>query len=118
MGGVNEFSLTIYLLTYNINMDYLWFYLAVLLAWIFWTMAEVAEKGVEAVKSGNKDSGGVSVLPGILIMPIFAVLIALSLNMFWPPVGFWLVGFLHALGGMFALGYIVYALIYIKSHDT
>lgn len=98
-------------------MTYLWLYFGVLLAWIFWTMAEIAQRGVEAVKIGKQEGGGVSILPGILIMPIISTLIALPINMIWPTMGFWVVGSFHALGGVFALGYIVYAIIYIKRNE-
>lgn len=98
-------------------MNYLWLYLGVLLAWILWTMAEIAQRGVEAVKIGKKEGGGVSILPGILIMPIISTLIAWPINMIWPTMGFWVVGSFHALGGVFALGYIVYAIIYIKRNE-
>lgn len=99
-------------------MNYLWLYLGVLIAWIFWTMAEAAQLAVNAVKNGEKDSDGVSILPGILIMPILAVLLAFPINMFWPTIGFWIIGSFHALAGIWALGYIVYSIIYLKRNES
>ena len=98
-------------------MDYLWLYLGLLTAWIFITLAEMAEKAVAAVKQGKKEWGGVSIMPGIMFMPIFFLLIALAVNFFWPPIGFWIVGSLHSLAGVLALGYVVYAIIYVKRNE-
>ena len=69
---------------------------------------------MQAVKAGKDEWGGVSFLPGLLVMPIAATLIAWLINMKWSPVGFWVVGLLHACYGIFALGYFVYAEIYVK----
>jgi hypothetical protein len=60
--------------------------------------------------------GGVSILPGLLVMPIAATLIALLINLKWSPVGFWVVGLLHACYGIWALGYVLYAVIYMKRY--
>jgi len=98
-------------------MDYLWLYLGLLTTWIFITMAELAEKAVDAIKQGKKNWGGFSIMPGILFMPILFLLIAIAVNTFWPPVGFWIVGSLHLLGGVLALGYVVYAIIYARRND-
>jgi len=38
-------------------------------------------------------------------------------NMKWKPAGFWIVGSIHLLIGILALGYIVYSIIYIKLND-
>ena len=56
-------------------------------------------------------------MPGILIMPILFTGVALLVNMKWEPGGFWIVGSIHLLIGILALGYIVYSIIYIKFDD-
>jgi hypothetical protein len=98
-------------------MEYLWLYLSMLITWILITIAEAAQLAVRAVKKGKNDWGGVSILPGILIMPIIFTGIAWLVNMKWKPVGFWIVGSIHLLIGILALGYIVYSIIYIKLND-
>lgn len=97
-------------------MEYLWLYLGVLITWILITFAGAAQSAVKAVKSGTKVAGGVSLMPGILIMPILFTCIAWIINIKWTPIGFWFVGSLHLIIGIWALGYFIYAVVYTKRH--
>jgi len=95
-------------------LKYFWFYLATLFVWYLSSLASASQVAVQAVKAGKDEWGGVSILPGLLVMPIAATLIALLINLKWSPVGFWVVGLLHACYGIWALGYFLYAVIYMK----
>ena len=98
-------------------MEYFWLYLGVLITWILNSMAAASELAVKAVKSGQKDYGGVSIMWGVFIMPILFTGFAGLVNIKWEPMGFWLVGSLHSFFGLWMLGYIVYAVIYIKRNE-
>ncbi len=95
-------------------MNYVWLYLGVLTAWVLNLSATGAQKAVSAVKSGKEDLGGVSIMWGLFVMPVFFTGVAWGVNMIWATVGFWVIGSLHLLFGLWMLGYIVYAVIYLK----
>jgi hypothetical protein len=95
-------------------LEYFWFYLATLFVWFLFSLASASQVATQAVKAGKDEWGGVSFLPGLLIMPIAATLIAWLINIKWGPVGFWVVGLLHACYGIGALGYFLYTMRYMK----
>ena len=98
-------------------MDYFWLYLGVLITWILNLSATGAQRAVSAVKSGKEDLGGVSIMWGIFVMPVFFTGIAWLINWIWLTMGFWVIGSFHALFGLWMLGYIVYAVIFIKLNE-
>jgi len=95
-------------------MEYLWLLLIVFVAWFLITMAGAAQKAIKAAKQGEEKVGGTSLMPGIVIMPIFFTGTAWGIDLIWEQAGVWLVGGLHSMIAIVALGYLVYAAIYLK----
>ena len=98
-------------------MVYFWLYIGVLTAWALITIGGAAQSAVTAKKKGTKELGGTSIMPGIVLMPALFTFIAWVVNLVREPMGLWLVGVLHVFSGVWALGYISYAIYYTKSND-
>lgn len=72
---------------------------------VVWFVAIVILPGAAHQAEGK--SGGVSITPGIPLFPFVAWLIALILNAFSDGVGYYIMGTLHALLFVVAVGWII-----------
>ena len=96
-----------------------WWLLLVLLVavWFLESLAAAASKTVAARRRGisHGSGGGVSLMPGLIVMPLLFLGIALVVDHFANPWGTRAVGLLHAVFGVVLVTYIAWASHYLKA---
>lgn len=98
-----------------------WWLLLVLLGavWFLESIAAAAAKTVAARRRGiTYGSGGVSVMPGLLVMPLLFLGIALAVDHFANPWGTRAVALLHGVFAIVLVTYIAWAFHYLRGPGT
>ncbi len=80
----------------------------IFVTWFTMSLAEVAEKRLKTADLPPDKRGGVSILPGIVVFPLFFSGVAIIGDQIQPPWGTWVIAGFHALLGTFAIASIVY----------
>jgi hypothetical protein len=96
-----------------------WWLLLVLLMAV-WFLESLAEAAARAVAAKRRDAppgsgGGVSIMPGLIIMPLLFLGIALGIDQVMNHWGTRIIGLLHAVFGVVLATYIGWAAFYLKS---
>lgn len=99
-------------------LPYIYLLIALFVTWVIYTWATAVWLALDATQKAKESWGGTSIMPGIVIGPLFFTALALGINQFSDQTGFWVVGSLALLFGIASMGYIVYGSIAIKKHNS
>jgi len=94
-----------------------WLLLLLLIAvWFVESLAEAAAKAVAAKRRGapRGSGGGVSIMPGLIFMPLLFLGIALAIDHVANHWGTRIIGLLHAVFGVLLATYIGWAVCFLK----